>query len=345
MNGLSYAFEPSDWELTVEKMPSGSTMNGTRFLSLLQGETESAARDALQDLEDKRITLDISDLPAAVLKGETGTRLHFEEKLAAGSDWIGQLDENDSLRLCLEEIAGIPVAGDINVLAMEFAEGNRDNMALAVHLMASRVVETAKEFVGKGVLLIDLIQSGNLGLLVGLQQYTGGDITKYCDWWIRQYMAGSVVIQAKADGIEQKLRQAMEDYRDVDQKLLTELGRNPTVEEIAEALHITPQEALAVAETLETAQMLQRAKAPDKATQEPQEEELAVEDTAYFQMRQRIADLLAELPAEDARLLTMRYGLEGGIPMKPQQVALRMGITAQEVTLREAEALAKLRNK
>ena len=68
-----------------------------------------------------------------------------------------------------------------------------------------------------------------------------------------------------------------------------------------------------------------------------------MEDTAYFQMRQRIAELLSVLPEEDAKLLTMRYGLEGGLPMKPQQLALRLGITAEEVTAREAAALAQLR--
>ena len=74
-----------------------------------------------------------------------------------------------------------------------------------------------------------------------------------------------------------------------------------------------------------------------------EEDDQAVEDTAYFQMRQRIAELLADLPKEDAQLLTLRYGLEGGVPMKPQQVAVRMGISADEVTAREAAALAKLR--
>ena len=109
------------------------------------------------------------------------------------------------------------------------------------------------------------------------------------------------------------------------------------------ALHMTPQEAMTVSETLESAQMLQRAKAPEETKPMQEEDDQAVEDTAYFQMRQRIADLLADLPKEEADLLTMRYGLEGGVPMKPQQVALRLGISVDEVTAKEAAALAKLR--
>ena len=213
-----------------------------------------------------------------------------------------------------------------------------------VNGMLSRVITIATAFAGRGVLLLDLIQEGSLGLWQGLQAYQTGDVQAHCDWWIRQFMAGCVLLQAKQSGVGQKLRKAMEDYRDVDQKLLTELGRNPTMEEMAEALHMTPQQTMAVAETLENAQLLQRAKAPAQAPQESQEEELAVEDTAYFQMRQRIAELLSVLPDSDAELLSLRYGLEGGIPMKPQQVAIKLGITADEVTAREAAALAKLRH-
>ena len=150
-------------------------------------------------------------------------------------------------------------------------------------------------------------------------------------------------MQAKAAGIGEKMHRAMEDYRDVDQKLLAELGRNPSVEEIAEAMHMTPQQVLAVAETLENAQMLQRAKAPEEEQNSPQEENVAVEDTAYFQMRQRIEELLSALSEDDAKLLSLRYGLEGSVPMKPQQVALKLGITPEEVAAREAAALSKLR--
>ena len=343
MNEMEFVLDPAPWESALESFENGSTMTATRFLTLLEEETEETAREALFDLEDKEITLDISDLPGIRPEGQTGERLLFEEKLAKGDRWVEQLEETDSLRLCLEEIAMIPAAGDVRILAENLAKGDESARQPLVALLMSRVVELAKDYVGRGVLLLDLIQNGNLGLLVGLDRYASGDIEEYCEWWIRQYMAGCAVLQAKADGIGQKLRSAMEDYRDVDQKLLTELGRNPTVEEMAEALHMTPQQTVAVAEMLENAQLLQRAKAPEEAPEAPEEENLAVEDTAYFQMRQRIADLLAGLPEEDAKLLTLRYGLEGGVPMKPQQVAIRLGLTADEVNAREAAALMKLR--
>lgn len=342
---LEYTFEPSGWELTVEGAKENSTMSAAKLLALMEGEDDGQVEAALEMLNKKHIALDVSDLPKFSQDSQMGARLHFEESLIGRGDWVSQLEEADPLRLYLEELSSIPATGDLQVLAREMLAGNTVAQQNLVNVMLSRVIEIAGEYTGRGVLLLDLIQEGSLGLWQGLQAYGSGDVQTHCDWWIRQFMAGSVLLQAKQSGVGQKLRQAMEDYRDVDQKLLTELGRNPTVEEMAAALHMTPQQAMTVAETLENAQLLQQAKAPAEAPQESQEEELAVEDTAYFQMRQRIEDLLSSLPDDDAKLLSMRYGLEGGIPMKPQQVALKLGITTDEVTAREAAALAKLRDK
>ena len=338
-----FVFEPSAWELAAEKLKDGDTMPAARFLTLTEGESDEQTDLFFAELLDKRVMLDVSGLPAVAAEGDNGNRLAFEQKLAVAEDMRPGLEETDPLRLYLEELAAIPAVGDVDVLAQQLAAGDTSHVVTMVDLLLSRVVELAKEHVGHGVLLLDLIQEGSLGLWQALQTYTGGDVRLYCDWYIRQYMAFAVIVQARESGLGQKMRRAMEDYRDTDQKLLVELGRNPTLEEIAEALHMTPQEAMTVAETLENARLLQRAKAPEETAKLPEEDDQAVEDTAYFQMRQRIAELMSSLPAEDAQLLTLRYGLEGGVPMKPQQVAVKLGISVEEVTAREAAALMKLR--
>ena len=343
MNDLEFIFEPSAWELTLQGLKVGDSFPAARFLALMEGEDDAETEAALQAFVDKQITLDIRGLPKLPVEGETAARLQMEENLVTQQNWAQFLEENDPLRLYLEELSQLPAAGDPDVLGVELEGGNQSVIPALSNLMLSHVIDLASDYVGKGVLLLDVIQEGSLGLLQGLQYYCGGDITQYCTWWICQYMAMAVIMQARAGGVGQKLRRAMEDYRDVDQRLLTELGRNPTIEEIAEALHMTPQQTMIVAETLETAQLLQRAKATREPEQELQEDSQAVEDTAYFQMRQRIAELLSTLPEQDAQLLTMRYGLEGGLPMKPTQVAAKLGITPEEVTTREAAALAKLR--
>ena len=93
---------------------------------------------------------------------------------------------------------------------------------------------------------------------------------------------------------------------------------------------------------LSSARNLSRAEAPDEAP--AQENEQAVEDTAYFQMRQRISELLSVLPERDAKILTLRFGLEGGLPMSPEDTGKKLGLTAEEVVAAEGAALAKLRN-
>ena len=137
------------------------------------------------------------------------------------------------------------------------------------------------------------------------------------------------------------MRRALEDYRAVDERLLTELGRNATLEEIAEAMHMTPEQTKTVADMFAAAQLVQKTKQPEP--EHTPEDDQAVEDTAYFQMRQRIADLLADLIDREAELLKLRFGLEGGKPMTPEETGRKLGLTPAEVVALEAAALAKLR--
>ena len=102
-------------------------------------------------------------------------------------------------------------------------------------------------------------------------------------------------------------------------------------------------ETESVRSMLENARLLQQAHPSPEDEETPEEAEQAVENTAAFQMHQRIADLLSSLEPEEARLLTLRFGLEGGKPMTPQETGRILGLTPDEVVAREAAALAKLR--
>ena len=156
-------------------------------------------------------------------------------------------------------------------------------------------------------------------------------------------MAKLITMQARANGVGQKMRQALEDYKTVDERLLSELGRNATIEEIAEQMHMSAEEAGLVKSMMENARLVSRAKAENEPEEDPEEEEKHVEDTALFQMRQRIADLLADLPEEEATLLTLRFGLEGGRPLTPEETGRKLNLTPEEVVTKEAAALMKLR--
>ena len=182
-----------------------------------------------------------------------------------------------------------------------------------------------------------------MGLWQGILHYVGGAFETHRDWWIRQYLHRAVFLQARSGDLGQKLRIGMVDYRDMDQKLLSELGRNPTLEEIAEAMHVTAEEAAVYADMLNMAKVRRQVDDAMEPKEPEPEDDQAVEDTAYFQMRQRIMELLSVLSPEDAKLLTLRFGLEGGLPMSPEEAGKHLGLTPQEVVTREANALAKLR--
>ena len=339
---LDIVFEERPWERALHEAEPGSRICAAQLLTLLEDASQEQAEEALLLLAKKHITLDINALPIAPGTGAAALRLRQEQQFVRQGELLQGLEENDPLRLYLEEVAMIPVAGDPAVVAGEVAVGRMDAQEQLANLLLGRAITAAQAYIGRGVLLMDLIQEASLGLWQGIQSYTGGDVEAYCDWWIHQYLAGAVLLQARSAGVGQKLRQAMEDYRSVDEKLLTELGRNPTLEEIADGLHVSAQEAETICAMVANARSLNRVKQPEPE-QIPQEEDQAVEDTAYFQMRQRIMELLSGLSEQDAKLLTLRYGLEGGLPMDPQQTGSRLGLTAQEVVEKEAAALIKLR--
>ena len=346
MNKIDISFETTPWESFLMTKGMGATVSAVTLLSMMEGAEEQQLEEAMQDLETGCMILDISGLPKVGGTGEAAVRLRREAQLAKKGLNPSELEESDPLRLYLEEIAATPVCGDENLLAEKCCKGDEAAMVQLTNLGLSRVVELAGEHTGYGVLLLDLIQEGSLGLWQAIRNYRRGDYAAHRDRWIRLYLAKAVTLQARQSGVGQKMRTALEDYRAVDERLLGELGRNPTLEEIAEELHMRPEEAAAVRKMLEDARILAKVKQPAVDEEEEKEaEEQAVEDTALFQMRQRILDLLSGLPEEDQRLLNLRFGLEGGKPMTPEETGRKLNLTAEEVVAREASALAKLRSK
>ena len=343
MNDLEFSFEQSPWDALLDTLRPGDAVDAVNFLTMMEGESEETVEEAFLDMETAAMVLDISNLPKPAGTGEAALRLRQEEQLVRKGLPVRELDESDPLRLYLEEVAMTPAFGDARLWAERSAAGDENAMLQLTNLSLSRVVEAAKAHVGRGVLMMDLIQEGSLGLWQAIRNWQSGDFETYSQRWIDFYMAKAVTLQARANGVGQKMRTALEDYRSMDEQLLSELGRNPTVEEVAERLHLTPDAASAVQKMLENARLLAQA----KMQPEPEEEELAetqaVEDTAYFQMRQRINELLSELDEADRKLLTLRYGLEGGKPLDPETAGRKLGLTPEEVVAQEAAALAKLR--
>lgn len=337
---LDISFLSAPWEEELEHLAPGDKIDALHLLALTE---DDDLETVLEVLEEKKIELDISNLGNIPVSGETAVRLRREKELAEKNALLTELSETDPLRVYLEELSMIPVAGDMQLLAESYAAGNEDVVDRLVNGMLSLVVQQATALSGRGVLLLDLIQEGSLGLWKGILSFTGGDFEEHCRHWIDNYMARELTRCARQGGIGGKMRQGMEDYLDVDQKLLVDLGRNPTTEEIAEALHVTAQEAAAFGAMLKAAKGKSKVEAEREEKEEDPEDQLAVEDTAYFQSRQRIAELLSELTEQEAKLLTLRFGLEGGAPLSPEDTGRKLQMTPEEVLRAEAAALTKLR--
>ena len=346
---IDVAFGDTELEKILSRLRPGDVLSAAELLTALDSESEETLLEAFDHLRDLDTALDVVALPRNAASGEAALRLRREAQLVQEGSLLTALEETDPLRLYLEEIAGIPAFGDICLLAEQLDEANREEReepelwTQILNLCLSRVYELACEHTGLGVLLMDLMQEGSMGLWSALPCYAGGDFEAFRDWHIRQAMAQTITLQAFSNGVGQKMRQAMEDYRSVDERLLAELGRNPTLEEIAQQLHMTVEETTMVASMLESARNVNRAHAETEEKEPEPDDQQAVEDTAYFQMRQRIQELMSQLEPREAELLTLRFGLEGGLPLSPADTGRRLGLTPEEVVAREAAALAQLR--
>ena len=338
-----FVFEQAPWEAYLRSCKNGSVISGWNLISMLEDEEDDAVEDAFSILTVKKLQLDLSGLPQMSAGSNTAQRLQQEREYVTGGLKTALMEETDPLRLYLEEVAAAPACGDEKLLAEQLSSGDQRAAQRLTELGLSRVVEIAAEYAGQAVLLLDLIQEGNIGLWEAISGYRGGDYAAQRDEAIRSSVLKAIVLQARSNGISQKMKKALQDYRATDQHLLTKLGRNPGLEEIAQEMHISLEQAQTIEKTMADILLLQKAEKLAAPKEETAEDELPVEDTAYFQMRQRISEMMSVLDEQEARILTMRFGLEKGLPMSAEEVAKALGITTAAVTACETAALSKLR--
>ena len=317
--------------------------SAARFLELLEAEDPAVLEEFLAEAEKCQTTLDVSTLPKVEPTGSDALRLKQESDFQTLEAIGVGLDAHDPLILYLQELAAIPAAGDVQVLAQSYLAGDHHVAERILQLCLGLAAEMALDYTGHGVLLMDLIQEGNMGIWECLPTYEGGDFMTHARWRIRNNMAKAVIRQAHASGIGTLLREDVESYMRADRELLSQLGRNPTQQEIAERLGMTMEELLTIEKLIEDARREESVKQQTEEPEETPEDQQAVEDTAYFQIRQRVTELLSTLTEEEAKLLNLRFGLEGGRPLTPEQAGKVLNMTPAQVVATEAAALAKLR--
>ena len=327
-----FVWEETPWEKALPDLCDG--MAASVFLTLLAGEEEDAVEQALFDLRQKDILLNVENLNTEGMGTKTTRRLELEKGLAEGTVKIRDLEENDPLRLFLLEMDAMP-EGAFSDFSGALTEKDRENLAAAC---LPEVLRIAMEYAGKGVLLMDLIQEGSLGLWQGLTDDYTGELSRHLERSIRRAMTEAITLQARQNGVGARIRKSIEDFRRADALLLNQLGRNPGISEIAEYLGISSDTAEEIKKMMENA--LIQSREPENISPDADHE---VEATEYFQMRQKIADLLDNLEPVDAEIIKARFGLETGKPADDAEIAGKLGITPEEVEIRGRKALEELK--
>lgn len=261
----------------------------------------------------------------------------------------------DPVRMYLREIGRIPLlksAEEID-LAQKIEKGDRKAKRKLIESNLRLVVSIAKKYVMRGLSLLDLIQEGNQGLIRAVEKYDwrkGYKFSTYATWWIRQAITRAIADQARTIRIPVHMVETINKLVRTQRRLMQELGREPTAEEIAAAMEeMTPTR---VREILKIAQETTSLETPvgdeDDSmlgdfiadTSQPSPIEAASKEL----LKENLEEVLATLTDREAKVLKMRFGLEGKNPMTLEEVGREFGVTRERIRQIEAKALRKLKH-
>jgi RNA polymerase primary sigma factor len=293
---------------------------------------------------------------------------------AEGTEVIpdGMMSLDDPVRMYLKEIGRVPLlsmeqekslamrieAGEIETaknngssdwaLAEDGDEAKRQLTEANLRL----VVSIAKKYVGRGMLFLDLIQEGNLGLIRAVEKFDyrkGYKFSTYATWWIRQAITRALADQARTIRIPVHMVETINRLIKVSRQLLQELGREPTVEEIAEAMALTPEKVREVMKISQEPISLETPIGEEEDSHlgdfiEDQEAIAPAEAASVMLLKEKMQDVLQNLTERERKVLVLRFGLEDGHQRTLEEVGQEFGVTRERIRQIEAKALRKLRH-
>lgn len=261
---------------------------------------------------------------------------------------------DDPVRMYLKEIGKVPLlTGEEEIsLAKRMEAGDEEAKQLLCEANLRLVVSIAKRYVGRGMLFLDLIQEGNLGLIkaVGKFDYRKGfKFSTYATWWIRQAITRSIADQGRTIRVPVHMVETINKLVRVSRQLLQDYGREPTPEEIAMEMDITEEK---VREILKIAQNPVSLETPIGEEDDSQlgdfipDENVPTpsEAAAYSMLKEQLVEVLDTLGDREKRVLKLRFGLEDGRARTLEEVGKTFNVTRERIRQIEAKALRKLRN-
>lgn len=314
--------------------------------------------DVLRDTEEEEADgpLDDDDLTAE----NTDTADDFaadgeEEEINLDSiDLLEGIGTEDPVRMYLKEIGTVPLltAEEELELAKRKSEGDEEAKQRLIEANLRLVVSIAKRYTGRGMSFLDLIQEGNLGLIKGVEKfdYTKGyKLSTYATWWIRQSVTRALADQARTIRVPVHMVETINKMSKMQRKLTLELGYEPSVAELAQALDMTEEKVM---EIMQIAREPASLETPIGEEDDSNLGDFVADNNALtpeanvesVMLREQIDVLLGDLKERERQVIVLRFGLEDGHPRTLEEVGKEFNVTRERIRQIEAKALRKLRN-
>ena len=261
---------------------------------------------------------------------------------------------DDPVRMYLKEIGRVPLlkADEEVELAKRMQEGDEEAKNQLAEANLRLVVSIAKRYVGRGMLFLDLIQEGNLGLLKAVEKFDykkGFKFSTYATWWIRQAITRAIADQARTIRIPVHMVETINKLVRVSRQLLQELGTDPTPEQIGAVMDLAPDRVREIQKGAQEPVSLETPIGEEEDSHlgdfiEDEDAPAPDEAASYILLKEQLEEVLETLTPREAKVLRLRFGLDDGRSRTLEEVGQEFGVTRERIRQIEAKALRKLRH-